>query len=127
MSPGDRLLYAISAQREMSWTVFKRTFELLCVCNLAEPSLQDMTFARYAAARALDALAHIEADLASSPGRLYAAPPALSLLPGSGLPVALLSGARAPSTIDLFSTRISNGDQDLELEIRPQRDESKCF
>jgi hypothetical protein len=127
MSPGDRLLYAISAKREMSWPVFKRTFELLCMHDLAERSLEDMKFARYETARTLDALGHIEADFDWPNARLYAAPPALSLLPSSGLPVALLSGARAPNTLDLLSASIEQRSGSVALAVRNQSDESKRF
>jgi hypothetical protein len=126
MSPGDRLLYAISAKQEMGWPVFKRTFELLCTHHLTEKNLEDMKFARYETARVLDALGHVEVDFGSS-ARLYAAPPALALLPSSGLPVAVLAGARAPNTIDLLSARLERTGGKFQLDIRLQRDESKRF
>jgi hypothetical protein len=127
MNPGDRLLYAISAKREMSWTVFKRTFEVLCVNDLEKRSLEDMKFIRYETARTFDALGHVEADFDSSSARIYSAPPALSLLPSSGLPIALLSGARAPNTLDLLAQTIEKGCGRIELDIQHQHDESKRF
>jgi hypothetical protein len=126
MSPGDRLLYAISAKREMSWPVFKRTFELLCARQLTKENLDDMNFARYETARALDALGHVEVDFGPNT-RLYAARPTLSLLPRSGLPAAVLSGARSPNTIDLLSAHLEKSGGKLQLEVRNQRDESKRF
>jgi hypothetical protein len=126
MSPGDRLLYAISAKQEMGWPAFKRTFELLCAHDLSERNLEDMSFARYETARGLDALGHVEVDFGSN-ARLFAAPPALSLLPSSGLPAAVLSGARAPNTIDRLSAYLEKSAGKFQLDIRDQRDESKRF
>ncbi len=126
MSPGDRLLYAISAKGEMGWPAFKRTFELLCAHHLTEKNLEDMDFARYETARALDALGHVEIDFGLN-ARLYSAPATLSLLPRSGLPAAVLSGARSPNTIDFLSARIEKSGGKLQLDLRNQRDESKRF
>lgn len=126
MSPGDRLLYVISARQEMSWPVFKRTFELLCARDLAEKNLKDMNLARYETARALDALGHVEVDFGSK-GCLYAAPPALALLPSSGLPTAVLAGARAPNTVNILSAILKKNAGTLQLDIRDQDDESKRF
>jgi hypothetical protein len=126
MNPGDRLLYAISAKREMGWPVFKKTFEVLCAHSLTEENLDDMKRARYETARALDALGHIEIDFGSN-ARLYVAPPTLALLPRSGLPAAVLSGARSPNTINLLSGHLERYGAKLRLEIQNQRDESKRF
>jgi hypothetical protein len=126
MSPGDRLLYAISAKQELGWPVFKRTFELLCSHHLTKKNLEDMNFSRYETARALDALGHVDVDFGSN-ARLYAAPPALSLLPRSGLPSAVLSGSRSPNTIDLLSRLLEKSRANLQLEVRSQRDESMRF
>jgi hypothetical protein len=126
MIPGDRLLYAISAKGEMGWPAFKRTFELLCAHHLTEKNLEDMDFARYETARTLDALAHVEIDFGSN-ARLYSAPAVLSLLPRSGLPVAVLSGSRSPNTIDFLSARVEKSGGKLLLDVRNQHDESKRF
>ena len=126
MNPGDRLLYAISAKREMGWPAFKKTFEVLCAHSLTEENLDDMKRARYETARALDALGHIEIDFGAN-ARIYIAPPTLAVLPRSGLPVAVLSGARTPNTINLLSGRLERCGAKLRLEIQDQCDESKRF
>jgi hypothetical protein len=126
VTPGDRLLYAISAKRELGWASFKKTFELLCGQHLAKDDLQDMNFARYDTARGLDALGHVELDF-SSTTRLYAAPPALALLPNSGLPEAVLSGARSPNTIELLQAHVQKRGDTLQLDVRNQKEESQRF
>jgi len=126
VTPGDRLLYAISAKRELGWASFKKTFELLCGRHLAKDDLQDMSFARYDTARGLDALGHVELDFGSTI-RLYAAPPALALLPTSGLPEAILSGARSPNTIELLQAQVQKHGDALQLNVRGQKDELQRF
>lgn len=126
MTPGDRLLYAISAKRELGWASFKKTFELLCGQHLTKDDLQDMNFARYDTARGLDALGHVELDFGSTT-RLYTAPPALALLPTSGLPEAILSGARSPNTIELLQAQVQKRGNTLQLDVRNQKEESQRF
>lgn len=128
MTPGDRLLYAISAKRELGWSVFKRTFELLCAAHAVDASVTDMGFARYETARGLDALAHVEVEIDFDSGtRLYAAPPTLSLLPRAGLPKAILSGARSPNSIDVLGQRIKEIGRNLQIEVREQAGKVKRF
>ena len=121
MTPGDRLLYAISAKRELGWPAFKRTFEQLCAAHAADASVTDMGFARYETARGLDALAHLEIEIAFDSGtRLYAATPTLCLLPRAGLPTAILSGARSPNSIEVLGQRIKGIGRNLQIEVREQ-------
>src|ERR1051326_3626780 len=87
MNPGDRLLYAISAKREISWPVFKRMFELLCVNGLKQTDLENVKLARHETARGFDALGHLETDFGSNT-RGQAGRPVLCLLRGSGFRVA---------------------------------------
>lgn len=126
MNSGDRLLYAISARQEMGWPSFKRTFGRVCVHSFAGEGSLDMSLARYETARALDALGHVEFDFSSTP-RVYAARPALSLLPRSGLPIAILSGARAPQTVELLSKQVGIIGRNLSLGIGPQQHKSRCI
>jgi len=126
VTPGNRLLYAISAKRELGWASFKKTFELLCGQHLSKEELRDMNFARYETARGLDALGHVELDFGSTT-RLYAAPPALALLPNAGLPEAILSGARSPSTIENLKALVEKRGNGLQLDVRKQQDESQRF
>jgi hypothetical protein len=126
MTPGDRLLYALSAKREMGWTAFKRAFELLCAHGLKDESLRDVKLSRYETARGFDALGHAELDFGANT-RLYVAAPALSLLPQSGLPVALLAGARGPSTTKLLAENIAASGRNLQLSLDSQRDTSRRF
>lgn len=127
MIPGDRLLYAVSARQEMSWHAFKRMFELLCAPALAKTTLGDVNFARYETARALDSLAHIELVFGPSSARLHTSPPALSLLPNAGFPVAVLCGARAPTTFDHLHSCVENSGLAIQLDISEQPDASHRF
>lgn len=126
MTPGDRLLYTVSAKEDLSWSSFKKLFELLCGSQLASTDLEDAGLARYETARGFDALGHVELDLGSSL-RIYAAPRALALLPMSGIPEAVLAGARSPRSIDEWRERAHRYGSRLELEVHSQKDGSGKF
>ncbi|MGC2161581.1 MAG: hypothetical protein WA634_06725, partial [Silvibacterium sp.] len=126
MTSGDRLLYAISAKRELGWPSFKKTFEELCGEHLGERELKDINFARYETARGLDALGHVDMDFASTT-RLYAAPPILAVLPKSGLPEAVLAGARSPNTLELLRAEVEKRGNRVLLAVHDQQDESTRF
>lgn len=126
MTPGDRLLYTLSAKRDLSWPSFKKLFELLCGPHLAPADLEDANLARYETARGFDALGHVELDLGSNL-RIYAAPPVLALLPVSGFPQAVLTGARSPGSTEIWRERAHSYGAKLQLEIWPQEDHSQRF
>lgn len=126
MTPGDRLLYTLSAKQDLSWSSFKKLFELLCGSHLGPMELEDAGLARYETARGFDGLGHVELDLGSSL-RIYAAPPALALLPTSGIPEAVLAGSRSPKSIDEWRQRAHPFGSRLELEVHLQRDGSGKF
>lgn len=126
MTSGDRLLYTLSAKVDLSWSSFKKLFELLCGPHLVPADLEDAGLARYETARGFDALGHVEFDLGSSL-RIYAAPPALALLPMSGIPEAVLAGARSPRSMDEWRARAHPYGSRLELEVQPQKDGSGRF
>lgn len=126
MTPGDRLLYTLSAKVDLSWPSFKRLFELLCGSHLAPADLEDAGLARYETARGFDALGHIEVDLGSS-FRIYAAPPALALLPTAGIPEAVMTGARSPRSMDDWRERAHSYGSRLELDVQLQKDSSGKF
>jgi hypothetical protein len=81
---------------------------------------------RYETARGFDALGHAELDFGANT-RLYVAAPALFLLPQSGLPVALLAGARGPGTTKLLAENIAASGRNLQLSLDSQRDTSRRF
>lgn len=126
MTPGDRLLYALSAKVDLSWSSFKKLFELLCGSHLVPADLQDAGLVRYETVRGFDALGHVELDLGSSL-RIYAAPPALALLPGAGIPEAVLAGARSPRSMDEWREQAHPYGSRLELDVQPQKDSSGKF
>jgi hypothetical protein len=102
ISPGDLLLFAVTAAGSMSWPSFSRTYDAL----LSKPASPDdggtggYPGLRKRRARAmLDALGHCEMVYRSGSSELAAAPALLARLPLRGLPKVVLTGARQPSTI----------------------------
>ena len=95
--PGDALLYAASAVRDMTWETFKRIVDATCV-----PDAQLATEMRYVRAEAVDVggvLGHWEVVRTGAARRIVVAPPVLARLPWPGLPRAVLCGSRSPDTV----------------------------
>lgn len=96
---GERLLYAVSARREMTWAAFRNASDALL--RLQPDITPDMRRARSLAASLGDALGHWDVinteDMAS---RICVAPPCLVRLPWPGLPRAVLCGSRSSDTLD---------------------------
>jgi hypothetical protein len=93
----DRLLYVLSARREMAWAAFKQIFDQLYVGKTG--TIEDSRFQRGETLRALSNLAHCEFEFGRNASRVYVLPPALLRLPQAGLPQVILAGARSPETI----------------------------
>lgn len=99
----EALLYAISCWRETSWGRFKAAYDATSNPSGADAARtrtdQDRSLERWTTAWTLSALGHV--DVVRSNGRLSlaVAPAALCRLPVSGLPRAVLCGARSPSLL----------------------------
>jgi hypothetical protein len=96
--PGDILLFALSAWRNVSWASWKRAFDAVQreagATPLADAPLER---SRYLALTTLDQLGHVDADF-SDAARIFVAPPVLALLPLPGYPRAVACGSRSPQT-----------------------------
>ena len=79
MTSGDLLLYVISAKRDMSWAVFKRTFDILASKEVAE--YESAAIARSVVLKSLDGLGHCEVLSHDGNLRVVAAPSVLVRLP----------------------------------------------
>lgn len=95
--PGDALLYAASATRDMSWEAFKRIVDATCVPD--SQLFTEMRYVRNEAALVGDSLGHWEVVHTGADRRIVVAPPVLARLPWPGLPRAVLCGARSPDTV----------------------------
>lgn len=95
----DYLLFAVSAWRQMSWQNFKKVFDGLYLKYAAPGHLNGSTrqFA-WRSLRVLECLGHADAAFDASQSTIAAAPAVLCRLPISGLPQAVLCGARATGT-----------------------------
>ena len=95
--PGDALLYAVSASRDVNWESFKRLVDAVCV-----PDGQFATEMRFVRTEAVDVgseLGHWEVIRTDTATRIVIAPPVLARLPWPGRPRAVLCGSRSPDTI----------------------------
>ena len=98
---GDILLYSLSAWRETTWTTFKKCFDEVhrrhVVTSIREEQ-ETAVYYRWRALRLLSSLGHVDVRFEVQGITIFAAPPALVVLPGSGIRRAVLCGARSPST-----------------------------
>ena len=126
----EKLLYVISAKKELAWLSFKETFDYLY--NLETGVKEKNTDKdgiknkRLQAIRALDSLGHCDFNFSddSSKNKVYAAPPVLVRLPCAGFPQAILTGARSPVTIKELSDACQSVGHHIKLEVTAQASES---
>lgn len=104
-SDGNLLLYVLSAWKETRWPAFKKAFDQVYVLSLRAggDASEPTRYARFRAARVLDALGHCDLLFDSTgEGIVYVAPPTLAALPIPGLPRAVVCGSRSPDTVALL-------------------------
>lgn len=126
----EKLLYVISAKKELAWLSFKETFDYLY--NLETGLREENTDKdgiknkRLQAIRALDSLGHCDFNFSddSSKNKVYAASPVLVRLPCAGFPQAILAGARSPNTIAQLSNTCQSVGHHINLEVTAQASES---
>ncbi len=125
----EKLLYIISAKKEVTWLSFKETFDYLY--NLQTGVREENTDKdgiknkRFQVIRALDSLGHCDFNFSddSSKSKAYAAPPLLVRLPSAGFPQAILAGARSPATIKQLSDACHSVGTHINIEIKEQASE----
>jgi len=125
----EKLLYIISAKKELTWLSFKETFDYLY--NLETGVREENTDKdgiknkRFQVIRALDSLGHCDFNFSddSSKSKAYAAPPLLVRLPSAGFPQAILAGARSPATIKQLSDACQSVGNHINIEIKEQASE----
>lgn len=123
----EKLLYVISAKKELAWLSFKETFDYLY--NLETGVREENTDKdgiknkRFQVIRALDSLGHCDFNFSDDGSRVYAAPPVLVRLPCTGFPQAILAGARSPATIAQLSEACQSVGHHIKLEVTEQSSE----
>jgi hypothetical protein len=98
-SGGDLLLFAVTAAGPMSWPSFSRAYNALLSSAEAQGGVLDPGRRKRRSRALLDALGHCETTYGEGSSTTVAAPAVLARIPVSGLPKALLVGARQPSAI----------------------------
>ena len=112
---GDILLFTLSAQGETSWRNFKHCFDEIQRRSAATADYDPAENAaghRWRALRELSALGHIDLRFDQNDIQVFAAPPALTSLPGIGNPQAILCGARSPDLVKRLVSDQSRNDRD---------------
>ncbi len=125
----EKLLYIISAKKEVTWLFFKETFDYLYnfETGVGEENTDkdEIKNRRVQALRTLASLGHCDFNFSedSSKSKVYAAPPLLVRLPSAGFPQAILAGARSPTTIQQLSDACQSVGNHINVEIQEQASE----
>lgn len=106
-SPGDTLLFAVSAKTELSWPAFAELLDAVFVPDARVGT--DVKHVRSAVAALGDSLAHWDIVPHEGTARVCVAPPALATLPRPGLPTAVLCGSRSPDTLPALAAACAGG------------------
>lgn len=126
----EKMLYVISAKKELAWPSFKETFDYLYNLETGvreeNTDIDGIKNKRLQTIRALDSLGHCDFNFSddSSKNKVYAASPVLVRLPCAGFPQAILAGARSPATIKQLSDACQSVGNHINLEIKEQASES---
>jgi hypothetical protein len=118
----DYLLYALTALRQTSWQNFKKVVDTLYVTQAADRNQNGRSRLRaWRCLRALECLGHADAVFDANRSSVVVAPAVLCRLPISGLPQAVLCGARAPGTREALVTASRGLPCTLSVELHPGR------
>lgn len=126
----EKMLYVISAKKELAWPSFKETFDYLYNLETGvreeNTDIDGIKNKRLQTIRALDSLGHCDFNFSDdrSKNKVYAASPVLVRLPCAGFPQAILAGARSPNTIQQLSDACQSAGNHINLEIKEQASES---
>jgi hypothetical protein len=118
----DLLLYAISTLGHTDISRFYRVFnEVIHKENVHLPEDVNVNHARLQTLRFLDALGHCDYDYEAH--SISPCPPALVLLPGHGLPNAVLAGARSPELLERLKAFVRQRKQSMcySAFVQPER------
>jgi hypothetical protein len=118
----DILLYVLSAKGDVSWGEFKKVYDHLYAVHVLpnEPGETNIRFSRSRAARALDSLGHCDLEFSKDSQRVYSGPPVLARLPRTGLPQAVLAGARFPQTVQRLADACKAAGSRVTLTVNDQ-------
>lgn len=111
-SRGDKLLFAVAAQRDLNWQAFASALDAVFVPD--EQVAPDVKHVRSSVASLGDALGHWEIVSSGSSARICIAPPVIARLPQPGRVVAVLCGSRSPDTLPA----VANACRASHVEVR---------
>lgn len=101
----NRLLFIISAHGRMTWTQFCEAVDFLSAAAHAQREMIDSSATRIGILHSLEALGHCDSQYEQGESTITISPPVLCRLPQVGLPMAVLTGARCPKTLDQIAEK----------------------
>ena len=114
----NELVYAMSTMGKMTLDKFKRLLDSVYIPYSLEDSAKGIDI-RQLVIRTLDSLGYCEFDFES--GMVYMCPPGLARLPSTGLPKAVLVGARIPDLVERIRRAVKNEQDKARFITLPQR------
>lgn len=114
---GDKLLFVISASGPLTWRSFSRAFDAVVGAEASDGGEGDSRAMRGRSHAFLDAVGHCEVTFRNGGSMITAAPATLARMPLSGLPRAVLLGARQGSTFDEIEAACSKFDGAVQLRL----------
>lgn len=115
----ELLMQTISTLGRMSIENFNEAFNALYEHAGISGEEVDINYIRRQTVRFLDALGHCEFDFDKR--HVFACPPAFVTLPISGLPVAILTGARIPPVVAVIKDFVRSNRDSVSYSIKQQK------
>lgn len=117
----NRLLFVISACGSMTWAQYCEAVDFLSGPGSGSSRAMEGTATRSGLLQCFQALGHCDALYERGGSTITVAPPALARLPRTGLPAAVLTGARCPQTRNQMAeaAQARTGAVQLNVERRP--------
>lgn len=115
----NRLLFVMSARGSMTWAQYREAVDYLLASDTSQEHRIDSTANRSGLLQCLEALGHCDVLYHQGQSTISITPPALCRLPQSGLPVAVLTGARCVQTHAELVAAETIGGGKIRLKTEP--------
>lgn len=116
----NRLLFVISARGSMTWAQYREAVDYFSASGTSQERRIEGTANRSGLLQCLEALGHCDVHYAGGESTIGVTPPALCRLPRSGLPVAVLTGARCLHTYAQLADAAESGGGRVRLTLKHQ-------
>lgn len=114
----NRLLFVISAHGSMTWPQYCEAVDFLSTASVGFRGMADSATTRSGLLQCLAALGHCDTHYENGESTINVSPPALCRLPRTGLPIAVLTGARCMKTQDQIAAAVKARGGTVRLNVK---------